>query len=88
MLLLSQAGLPSQSSRACLGLPYLEATYPEAKLDDREELWENGKSKEETTMCWEREEPKKASEEIDEILRKIVKETEKKQETEEPAQVG
>jgi hypothetical protein len=39
-------------------------------------------------MCWEREEPKKASEEIDEILKKIVKETEKKQETEVPAQVG
>jgi len=47
-------------------------------LDDRRELWDNRANKKEvTTMCWEREEPKKASEEIDEILKKIVKEAEK-----------
>jgi ribosomal protein L22 len=38
-------------------------------------------------MCREREEPKKASEEIDEILKKIVKEAEK-EETEVPATAG
>ncbi len=38
-------------------------------------------------MCWEREEPKKASEEIDEILKKIVKDAEKR-ETEVPAKAG
>ncbi len=38
-------------------------------------------------MCWEREETKKASEEIDEILKKIVKEAEEK-ETEVPAKAG
>lgn len=38
-------------------------------------------------MCWEREEPKKASEEIDEILKKIVKDAEK-EETKVPAKVG
>lgn len=39
-------------------------------------------------MCWEREEPKKASEEIDEILKKIVKEAEQEAETAVPAKVG
>ena len=38
-------------------------------------------------MCWEREEPKKASEEIDEILKKIVKEMEK-EDAEVPAKAG
>jgi hypothetical protein len=58
------------------------------QLDDRRELWDNRSTKEEvTTMCWEREEPKKASEEIDEILKKIVKEAEGK-ETGVPAKVG
>jgi len=38
-------------------------------------------------MCREREEPKKASEEIDEVLKKIVKEAEGK-ETGVPAKVG
>ena len=38
-------------------------------------------------MCWEREEPKKGSEEIDYILKKIVKEAEK-EETEVPAKAG
>ncbi len=38
-------------------------------------------------MCWERAEPKKASEEIDEILKKIVQEAEKR-ETEVPAKAG
>ena len=56
-------------------------------LDDRWELWENKASKEETAMCWEREEPKKACEEIDEVLKKIVKEAEEK-ETEVPAKAG
>ncbi len=41
-----------------------------------------------TSMCWEREEPKKASEEIDEILKKIVKEAEKEEEAEAPARAG
>ncbi len=44
--------------------------------------------KEETPMCWEREEPKKASEEIDEILKKIVKEAETEKEAEVPAKAG
>jgi hypothetical protein len=44
--------------------------------------------KEETPMCWEREEPKKAHEEIDEILKKIVKEAETEKETELPAKAG
>ena len=38
-------------------------------------------------MCWEREEPKKATEEIDEILKRIVREAEGK-ETGVPAKVG
>ena len=38
-------------------------------------------------MCWEREEPKKTREEIDEILKKIVKEAEE-QETQVPAKAG
>jgi hypothetical protein len=42
-----------------------------------------------TKMCWEREEPKKkASEEIDEILKKIVKEAEKEEEAAVPAKTG
>ena len=58
------------------------------QLDDRRELWDNRATQEEvTTMCWEREEPKKGSEEIDEILKKIVKEAEK-EETEVPAKAG
>ena len=58
------------------------------QLDDRREVWDNRATQEEvTTMCWEREEPKKASEEIDEILKKIVKEAEK-EETEVPARAG
>jgi len=57
-------------------------------LDGREKLWENGNRKEETIMCWEREEPKKTSEEIDEILKKIVKEAEEQKETEVPAKAG
>ena len=44
--------------------------------------------KEVTIMCWEREEPKKASEEIDKILKKIVKEAEKEEEAEVPAKAG
>ncbi len=39
-------------------------------------------------MCWEREEPKKASEEIDEILKKIVKQAETEKETEVAAKAG
>ena len=39
-------------------------------------------------MCWEREERKKASEEIDEMLKKIVKEAETEKETEVPAKAG
>jgi len=39
-------------------------------------------------MCWEREEPKKASGEIDEILKKIVKEAETEKGTEVPAKAG
>ena len=38
-------------------------------------------------MCWERVKPEKASEEIDEILKRIVKEAEK-EETEVPAKVA
>ena len=58
------------------------------QLDGHEELWDrNGTRKEVTMMCWEREEPKKTSEEIDEILKKIVKEAEK-EETEVPAKAG
>lgn len=38
-------------------------------------------------MCLEREEPKKMSEEIDEILKKIVREVER-EETEVPAKTG
>ncbi len=52
-------------------------------------IWEHESLEEEVMrMCWEREEPKKASEEIDEILKKIVKEAEKEQETEAPAKVA
>ena len=58
-----------------------------SRLDDRWELWENKFAKEETAMCWEREEQKKASEEIDELLKKIVKEAEE-EETEVPAKAG
>lgn len=39
-------------------------------------------------MCWEREEPKKTSEEIDEILKKIVKGAQQEEETEVPAKAG
>lgn len=38
-------------------------------------------------MCWEREQPKKVSEEIDEILKKIVEE-ERKGEAEVPVKAG
>ena len=58
------------------------------QLDDRDELCEDISIEEEMTMCWEREEPKKASEEIDEILKKIVKEAEMEKETEVPAKAG
>ena len=55
----------------------------------RKELWENEPIKKEVTiMCWEREEPKKGSEEIDEILKKIVKEAEQEKDTEVPAKAG
>lgn len=40
-----------------------------------------------TIACWEREEPKKASEEIEEILKKILKEAEE-EETEVPAKAA
>ncbi len=56
-------------------------------LDDRWELWENTVAKEEMAMCWEREERKTESEEIDEVLKKIVREAEK-EETEVPAKAG
>ncbi len=39
-------------------------------------------------MCWEREESKKMSEEVDEILKKLVREAEKEQEVEVPAKAG
>ena len=39
-------------------------------------------------MCWEREEPKKVSEEIDEILKKIVREAKKEEEAAVPAKSG
>ncbi len=39
-------------------------------------------------MCWEREEPKKASEEIDKILKKIVREAAKEEEAAVPAKSG
>ena len=39
-------------------------------------------------MCWEREEPKKVSGEIDEILKKIVREAEKEEEAAVPAESG
>jgi len=39
-------------------------------------------------MCWEREEPKKVSEEIDEILKKIVREAKKEEEAAVPAESG
>ena len=59
------------------------------QLDGHEELWDsNGTRKEVTMMCWEREEPTKASEEIDEVLKKIVKEAEQEKETEVPAKAG
>ena len=58
------------------------------QLDRPHGLWENGFIKEVRTMCWEREEPKKASEEIDEILKKIVREAEKEKEVAVPAKVG
>ena len=58
------------------------------QLDGHEELWDsNGTRKEVTMMCWERVKPEKASEEIDEILKRIVKEAEK-EETEVPAKVA
>ena len=38
-------------------------------------------------MCWEREQPKMASEEIDEILKKIVRKAEREEE-EVPAKAG
>ena len=44
--------------------------------------------KEGTTMCWEREESKKISEEVDEVLKKLVREAEKEQEAEVPAKAG
>ena len=39
-------------------------------------------------MCWEREESKKMSEEVEEVLKKIVKEAEKGREVEAPAKAG
>jgi len=39
-------------------------------------------------MCWEREEPKKASKKIDEILKKLVREAEKEEEAAVPAKAG
>ena len=56
------------------------------QLDRPHGIWENRFIQEVRMMCWEREEPKKASEEIDEILKKIVREAE--MEVAVPAKVG
>jgi len=58
------------------------------QLDRPHGLWENRFMQEVRTMCWEREEQKKASEEIDEILKKFVEEAEKEKEAEAPAKVA
>ncbi len=39
-------------------------------------------------MCWEREESKKMSEEVDEVLKKLVKEAEEEKEAAVPAKAG
>jgi hypothetical protein len=39
-------------------------------------------------MCWEREESKKMSEEVDEVLKKLMREAEKDKEVEAPAKAG
>jgi hypothetical protein len=70
-------------SRLCAKWPYLER-----QLDERQQLWENTAIKEGTTMCWEREESKKMSEEVDEVLKKLVREAEKEKEAEVPAKAG
>ena len=55
------------------------------QLDRPHGIWENRFIQEVRTMCWEREEPKKASEEI---LKKIVREAEKEEEAAVPAKSG